>query len=259
VAGNGLLIVNADDLGLGEEETDAILDCFGSGAITSATAMVWMRDSVRAARLARGTGIPVGLHLNLIEPFDAPDVPSGVAETQLRVVRRLRSRRAATQLYHPTWARDFERCIADQLDRFEQLYGRAPTHLDGHQHMHLAFNALFARAVAPVKKCRRPVNRTSTESPPVKRAARALVDRLLRVRFATTDWCMSIRPLHPALGGAGIARELGRAGRGSLELVVHPGFPDERAVLSSPDWGVLLSPYRLGSFEDLPARRGGGA
>jgi predicted glycoside hydrolase/deacetylase ChbG (UPF0249 family) len=251
-----LLIVNADDLGLGEDETDAILDCFGRGAITSATAMVWMRDSARAADLARAAGIPVGLHLNLIEPFDAPDVPLRVAETQLRVVRRLRSRRPATQLYHPTWARDFERCIADQLTRFEQLYGRAPTHVDGHHHMHLAFNALFARALGRVHKCRRPVNRTATESAAVKRAARASVDRLVRVRFATTDWCMSIRPLHPGLAGAGIGQELGRAGHGSLELVVHPGFPDERAVLSSPDWGALLAPYRLGSFEDLPSRRG---
>jgi chitin disaccharide deacetylase len=249
------LIVNADDLGLGEAETDAILDCFERGAITSATAMVWMRDSVRAAEVARAAGLPVGLHLNLIEPFAAPDVPAGVAETQLRVVRRLRSRRAATQLYHPAWMREFEQCIADQLARFEALYGRAPTHVDGHQHMHLAFNALFARALRPVARCRRPVNRTALESPPFKRAARALVDRLVRVRFATTDWCMSIRPLHPALGGSGITQVLRRAEHDSLELLVHPGYADERAVLSSPDWGVLLAPYRLGSFEDLPARR----
>jgi predicted glycoside hydrolase/deacetylase ChbG (UPF0249 family) len=256
LSGTGLLIVNADDLGIGQAESDAILDCFERGAITSATALVWMPDSVRAAELARRAGIPVGLHLNLIEPFTGPDVPTGVAETHLRVVRRLRSRRAGTQLYHPTWARDFEQTIADQLARFEELYGRSPTHIDGHQHMHLALNALFARALRPVGKCRRPVNRTALESPRRKRAARALIDRLVRVRFATTDRCMSIRPLHPGLGGSGITEELRRAERGSLELLVHPGYADERAVLSSPDWGELLAPYRLGSFEDLPAWRG---
>lgn len=250
----GLLIVNADDLGFGQAETDAILECFARGAITSTTALVWMPDSVRAAELARTAGIPVGLHLNLIEPFSAADVPPRVAETQARVVARLRSRRAATQLYHPTWARDFEQCIADQLARFKELYGRPPTHVDGHQHMHLAFNALFARALRSVGKCRRPVNRTTLESPRHKRVARALVDRLVRVRFATTDWCMSIRPLHPELGGSGIAQELHRAEHGSLELLVHPGYADERAVLESPDWGVLLAAYRLGSFEDLPPR-----
>lgn len=247
--------MNADDLGLGQAETDAILDCFERGAITSATALVWMPDSVRAAELARGAGIPVGLHLNLIEPFAGPDVPAGIAETQLRVVRRLRSRRASTQLYHPTWARDFEQCIADQLARFEELYGRAPTHVDGHQHMHLALNALFSRALRPVGKCRRPVNRTALESPWRKRVARALIDPLVRVRFATTDRCVSIRPLHPALGGSGITEELRQAELGSLELLVHPGYDDERAVLGSPDWGVLLAPHRTGSFEDLPARR----
>jgi predicted glycoside hydrolase/deacetylase ChbG (UPF0249 family) len=249
------LIVNADDLGIGQAETGAILDCFERGAISSATALVWMPDSFRAAELARAAGIPVGLHLNLIEPFGASDVPVSVAETQARVVARLRSRRAATQLYHPTWARDFERCIADQLTAFEQLYGRAPTHVDGHQHMHLAFNALFARALRPVVKYRRAVTRTPLESPRRKRAARALIDRLLRMRFSTTDWCMSIRSLHPALGGAGIDQALRRAERGSFELMVHPGYDDERAVLTSPGWPALLERYRIGSFEDLPARR----
>lgn len=250
-----LLIVNADDLGLGRTETEAILDCFARGAITSATALVWMGDSARAAELARATRLPVGLHLNLIEPFTAPEVPAAVADRQMRVVRRLRSRGLATQLYHPGWARDFELCIADQLQRFEQLYGRAPTHVDGHQHMHLAFNALFAHALRPVDKIRRPVNRLPIESPPGKRAARALVDRLVRLRFATTDWCLSIRPLHPALGGAGIEPALDRARSGSTELVVHPGYSDELAVLQSPAWRVLLGTYPLGSFEDLPARR----
>lgn len=255
MSGTGLLIVNADDLGLGRAETDAIVDCFERGAISSATALVWMPDSVRAAELARAAGIPVGLHLNLIEPFNASDVPASVAETQARVVARLRSRRAATQLYHPAWAHDFERCIADQLAAFERLYGRAPTHVDGHQHMHLALNALFARALRPVVKYRGAVTRRPTESARPKRAVRALVDRLVRMRFSTTDWCMSIRSLHPALGGAGIDQALGRAEHDSFELMVHPGYDDERAVLSSPDWGVLLAPYRLGSFEDLPARR----
>jgi predicted glycoside hydrolase/deacetylase ChbG (UPF0249 family) len=254
VSGTGLLIVNADDLGLGTAETDSILDCHARGAITSATAMVWMRDSVRAAHLARAAELPVGLHLNLIEPLTAPGVPAAVAATQARVVARLRSRRAATQLYHPTWTRDFEQCISDQLARFEQLYGRAPTHVDGHQHMHLAFNALFAGALGPIAKCRRPVVWMPTESPRRKRAARALLDQLVRLRFATTDWCMSLRSLHPSLGGAGIEQALGRAEQGSLEVMVHPGYYDEHAILTSPEWRALLAPYRLGSFEELPGR-----
>src|ERR1700751_154848 len=105
----GLLIVNADDLGLDPNNTDAILDCFHAGAISSATALVWMKDSDRAAEVAGPTGLPVGLHLNLIEPFSATDVPERVAATQRRVVDRLRRGGAGATLYHPAWSGDFER------------------------------------------------------------------------------------------------------------------------------------------------------
>ena len=61
----GLLIVNADDWGGDSSATDAILAAFESGGITSTTGFVHMPDSRRAAEIALGHGIPVGLHLNL--------------------------------------------------------------------------------------------------------------------------------------------------------------------------------------------------
>jgi len=245
-----VLIVNADDLGLDQSNTDAILECFHAGAISSATALVWMKDSDRAAEITRRE-LPIGLHLNLIEPFTATDVPEQVAATQLRVVELLSAGGIGAQLYHPAWSADFERCISDQLSRFRELYGREPTHVDGHRHSHLALNALFARALAPVRRYRRPVNRLGWESAAHKRAARALLCRLVRLRFLTTDWCFSVRPLHPALGGSGIDAKLDRARRDSVELMVHPGYPDELPVLRSADWRERLSRYRLGTYADL--------
>ncbi len=253
--GNGLLIVNADDLGLDRGNTDAIFECFQRGAVSSATALVWMNDSDRAAEMARHGRLPVGLHLNLIEPFSAIDVPETVAATQRRVVQRLRQRGIGTQLYHPGWSADFERCISDQLARFHELYGRPPTHVDGHQHMHLVPNALLARALGSVRCCRPPVDRTPFESPAYKRAGRAAWRRLVRLRFLTTDWCFSVRALHPALGGAGDEERLDRATSESVELFVHPGWEDERAVLLGPDWRDRVATFRRGSYADLPARR----
>jgi predicted glycoside hydrolase/deacetylase ChbG (UPF0249 family) len=253
MSASGLLIVNADDLGFGQDDTDAIVECFERGAITSATALVWMRDSVRAARLASAAGIPVGLHLNLIEPFSAPDVPEDVAATQRRVVDRLSSGRGDRYVYHPGWARDFGRCIAAQLARFTQLYGRAPTHVDGHQHMHLVPNALLSRALGGVERCRRPVNRMSYESRASRRLARAVLARAMRLRFTTTDRCFSIRALDPALGGTGAADALALARRGSVEVYVHPGWEDEFALLASPTWRAALAEYRVGSYLDLAA------
>jgi predicted glycoside hydrolase/deacetylase ChbG (UPF0249 family) len=48
-----VLIINADDWGRSPAETDAALDCFSNGRITSVTAMVFMADSKRAADLAK--------------------------------------------------------------------------------------------------------------------------------------------------------------------------------------------------------------
>ncbi|MBV9604677.1 MAG: ChbG/HpnK family deacetylase [Solirubrobacterales bacterium] len=247
----GLLIVNADDLGLDTNSTDAILSCFRAGSITSATGMVWMQDSDRAAEMARDAQLPTGIHLNLIEPFTAPDVPVRVAATQRRVVERLRTRDVRAQLYHPGWSADFEQCIADQLTRFHELYGRSPTHADGHQHMHLALNALFARALGPVGKCRRPVNRLPGDSPAHKRAARAALAAVVRARFLTTYRCFSVRSLHPALGGVDLDQSLARSQHASVELMVHPGYPDELRLLSAPEWPARLGAHRLGTFEDL--------
>jgi chitin disaccharide deacetylase len=247
----GLLIVNADDLGLDTANTDAILDCFRSGAISSTTALVWMRDSDRAAELARRERIPTGLHLNLIEPYTAPDVPARVADAQRRVVEHLRTGSLGSQVYHRDWSEDFRQCISHQLSRFGELYGAPPTHLDGHRHMHLAMNALLSRALSPVRRCRRPVNRTPQESASHKRLARSALSVLVRLRFTTTDACFSVRSLHPALGGSGLDEVLARAHRDSVELYVHPGYRDELPLLRSEEWRARLVAQRLGSFEDL--------
>src|SRR4051794_21958641 len=79
---SGLLIVNADDWGGWNVATDNIARAYEHGSITSSTAMVYMDDSARAADIAGELRIPLGLHLNLTQPFDGPDVPSAARERQ---------------------------------------------------------------------------------------------------------------------------------------------------------------------------------
>src|SRR3954451_386490 len=80
-----MLIVNADDFGAAPSATDAILQAFDAQAISSASAMVWMHDSDRAAEIAADRGLPLGLHLNLTLPLPGSRVPAGVAARQLRL------------------------------------------------------------------------------------------------------------------------------------------------------------------------------
>lgn len=245
-----MLIVNADDWGYDVPTTDAIAAAHAAGAITSATAMVHMRDSERAARLAGELGLPVGLHLNLMEPFSAAsDTP--VRERQARVVARWRAGQASRWLPSPRLFASARDTVEEQLDAFARLYPSPPTHVDGHQHGHLAAPALYVlrRRQAPAIRCAftfRP-----EESPAPKRALRGALNRCIAAGFRSTDRFHSIRTLHPRLGGHGLEAVLDASRRQDVEIMVHPGLADECEILLSSEWSRLLEGLPLGSYRDL--------
>ncbi len=115
-----LLIVNADDFGRSSGVNSGIAEAFEHGIVTSASLMVrWpaARDAVDFA-LAH-PAMSLGLHLDLCEWEFVSDtwrpvyetVPSNDVAATAAEVRR-------------------------QLERFRELAGRDPTHLDSHQHVH---------------------------------------------------------------------------------------------------------------------------
>jgi predicted glycoside hydrolase/deacetylase ChbG (UPF0249 family) len=106
-----LLIVNADDFGYGRAINRGIVQAHRAGIVTSASLMVNTPATEEAVDLA--TTLPrlsLGLHVNFTNeaqrliPFEDPDTT------------RWEMRR--------------------QFDRFVDLTGRLPTHLDAHQHVH---------------------------------------------------------------------------------------------------------------------------
>jgi len=235
-----LLIVNADDLGLDRESTDAILECFAHGCITSATAMVWMSDSERASRVVRDAGLPVGLHLNLSEPYTFAEVPRPARERQESLSARFSGRwlRARRWLFDPSLRSQIELCISEQLEAFRELYGRPPTHVDGHKHVQVSPNVLLARSLTSGTPLRGALDTEprALASPP--RAAR----RWLQLRrFPSTDYCFDF---------AERKRALELAKRATVELVVHPALRDSEALLSE-GWRRDLESVELGSFADL--------
>src|SRR3954469_7460307 len=129
-----VLIVNADDLGLRARVTDAILEAWRAGAISSSTLMVHQEDSERAAALARAAGLPVGLHLNLTHPFQPETTPTTVAQAQSQLASHFAKPRNRW-LPSPHLAGAIARCIEEQIAEFERLFGVPPTHVDGHEHI----------------------------------------------------------------------------------------------------------------------------
>src|SRR5262245_38160381 len=121
-----VLIVNADDLGRSKVATDAVMSCYANGRVTSASAMVFMKDSERAAATALGEGLDVGLHVNFSEEFSAKVVPDQVRRGHARIRRFLRTNKYALLMFNPVLVRHFELVFASQLAEFIRLYGRQP-------------------------------------------------------------------------------------------------------------------------------------
>jgi predicted glycoside hydrolase/deacetylase ChbG (UPF0249 family) len=104
------LIVNADDLGLSPAVNEGVFAAHEGGIVTSTSLMV-LRAAAPAAveALAANPNLAVGLHLE----------SAFVLGTGMPVQGRT-----------PT-----EECRM-QLERFRELVGRDPTHLDSHKHVH---------------------------------------------------------------------------------------------------------------------------
>jgi chitin disaccharide deacetylase len=96
------LIVNADDFGASRGINQGVIEAHGRGVVTSASMMVDAPASEEAARLGGGdAGLDVGLHVVIAPSADSP---------------------------HEELQRQFE--------RFVDLTGRTPTHIDAHHHVH---------------------------------------------------------------------------------------------------------------------------
>ncbi|HEX3692043.1 MAG TPA: ChbG/HpnK family deacetylase [Solirubrobacteraceae bacterium] len=244
----GLLIVNADDFGGNRLANERIVECFAIGAITSATAMVYMDHSEQAAEMARERDLAVGLHLNLTQPFEADAVPEEVRRRQLRVSAHL-ARRRHRYMFDPALFGEVRRCIEDQLRRFVEIFERQPTHLDGHNHGHLSPTALMAlpRGVA-VRTAESEVG-----AGPIGKLVRTARHRLITRRQQTTDYFFAISRLQPERlrSPAGDEPLLELARTATVEIMAHPDRDGDYRLLSSAAWLRTLEDLPTGSYARL--------
>jgi predicted glycoside hydrolase/deacetylase ChbG (UPF0249 family) len=246
-----VLIVNADDWGLRPEVTDAILECWRAGAVTRASAMVHMEDSTRAFGLAAADGVPLGLHLNLTTPFTAADAPPDRRRRQERAVAYFAGPRRRQLVFDPRARGLLDTCIADQLDAFSEAGGGAAGHADGHQHIQVCPTVLFAPSLRRLASLRRAQTFPSGRRSPLKSAYRGTINLAVRRRFRSLRF-VSLRDLHPDLGGVGLDRLPSLSRREDIELMVHPAWREERQVLLSLEWRRMLADLPTGSHLDLP-------
>jgi len=247
----GLLIVNADDWGYDEPTTQAIADCHLAGGLTSTTAMMFMAGTAQAASLAADLPqMGIGLHLNLFEEYSDESVPDSVRDRQRRLLDRFRRSRLRRWVYDPRIRRQVDQVVADQWERFVELYGRRPTHVDGHHHSHMAINVLLGGSLPRGIAIRNALSDGHRRSP-VTDLLRAGRRRLVLSRFRSTDYFFSIETVWPGLEGPPPEETLGLSRRNSVEVMVHPAYPREYEPLQSRDWVEALRRLPTGTFANI--------
>lgn len=117
------LIINADDFGLAPGVTEGILEAHTRGVVTSTSLMVDASAAEQAARRGR----------------DHPELSVGLHFVEER----------GTDLDDPDQA---ARSFSRQLERFRELTGADPTHVDSHHHVHTEGDRMstFSELVAPL-------------------------------------------------------------------------------------------------------------
>jgi len=225
-----VIIVNADDYGRSRAETDAVVACHNAGRITSTTAMVFMEDSERAAEAAVGLAIDTGLHLNLSQSFSGARVSDGLRQSHDRIVSFLRSSKYALLVYNPFLRRQFRDVVKAQVEEFARLYGKPPSHIDGHQHLHLCTNLLMDKCIPVGSRVRRNFSFWPGEKSGLNRYYRRRVDSILARDYSLVDYFFS---LEDSLRTGRLERVFLLAETTAVELMTHPMNPGEYQYLMS--------------------------
>jgi predicted glycoside hydrolase/deacetylase ChbG (UPF0249 family) len=124
------LIVNADDFGLTRGVSAGILAAHRHGIVTSTTILVTAEVDREQLAEARAVGLGLGLHMNLT--LGRPLTRSrSLVDAGGGFVRDPRRAAAGAQ------PREVRAEAEAQIERFQRLVGRRPTHIDTHHHVGL--------------------------------------------------------------------------------------------------------------------------
>jgi len=246
-----MVIITADDFGKTRQATDSILKCFSNGRITSASAMVFMEDSERAAALASQTELEVGLHINFTMPFSAEKVSQKIPEHHKRVVSYLTKNKLAQVIYNPFLADSFLYLFSSQQEEFIRLYGRCPDFYNGHHHMHLCANMLLGKMLPKGERVRRTFTFDAGEKNLFNRLYRQILDAYVTRKFISTDSFFSILPVEDQ---ERLRNILNRSTRSNVEIEVHPENAEEIEFLLSDRYRQLLDSVHMGTFQKINTR-----
>ncbi|NWH90503.1 YDJC deacetylase, partial [Aegithalos caudatus] len=246
------LIITGDDFGYCPRRNQGIVDCFLAGAISNVSLLVNGSAAADAAELARRHNIPIGLHANLSEGSPVCEVlktNSSLLHQDGFFHGKMGFRTALSKgLLNMS---EVKQELKAQVELFRELTGHLPPHMDGHQHVHVLpeVRHVFAEVLEEygIKYTRVPIEpglHNCDWIPP------SLMDFYLGVEedsFNTVDvftkhgirWAdvyiglstmgrnMSVSSIRGAIDSAlpQLAAAAAHRSTGTIELMVHPGYP----------------------------------
>ena len=213
------LIVNADDFNLTEGVTRGILDGHRHGIITSTTVMVNLPGLASSRDLARDApGLGLGLHVNLT--LGAPVLAAGAVPSLVDASGRfVRDRERVGEVGVPSEIRDE---AAAQAKRFEEAFGRRPTHMDTHYHMH-RLPRVLAAVLEVAADLGLPVRAVTPEMAiQIRRRGLPAADRMVGDVGPDAYWTVER-----------LVTFIQTAEEGVTELMCHPGHADEALSVST--------------------------
>ncbi|MBI4271817.1 MAG: ChbG/HpnK family deacetylase [Candidatus Rokubacteria bacterium] len=208
------LIVNADDFGLTRGVSAGILAARRHGIVTSTTVLVTADPDRDQLAEARDAGLGIGLHVNLTLGRPLTGARS-LVDPAGRFVRDARQAAARAE------AKDVEREVAAQIDRFLALLRRPPTHLDTHHHVGL-HAPVTGVVLAAARRLGVPVRSQNA-------LARA---RARSAGLRTPDHFFGESGPGPYWSLARTLVVLRRLPRGVSEFMTHPGWFDDALAFS---------------------------
>lgn len=240
------LVVNADDFGVTAGVSRGILDAHRRGIVTSATAMANLPPHPDLD--AEAVSLPefgLGLHLNLTRgrpvspPAAVPSLVDGEGEF-LRDPSRVSERAAPDEVRREAEA---------QLVAFARRFGRPPTHLDSHHHVHRLRGVM--EAVMDV---------AATAGLPLRSQDPGFRDGLRRHAVRTPDHFIGGDDPAPYWTLPRLLDHLATLPPGLTELMCHPGRYDESLAYSrygrerEVELAALIDPEVLATVERLDIR-----
>jgi hopanoid biosynthesis associated protein HpnK len=275
---SALLIVNADDFGLEKEINSAIIEAHAKGIVTSASLLANGDAFEHAVELARKhSGLGIGAHLTLNRgpsltggPLLKEEVPSLAGRNGLfpksPILFAARVALGAINLH------EVEAELRAQLEKIRSA-GIKITHIDSHQHIHLApsvFEIVVRLAEAfRVNWVRLPIPPKSSPSrgPLAKRLKQTLLGKLALWNAGTVDSAVRWADYHVGIEHAGRLFEDELAGiiralpDALVELSCHPGADNAKLSVNHPwnfrwqqEFSALCSPAVRAAVDEARVR-----